>query len=641
MLKKIIDYYDERRLFYLKILALVFFVWIAQILFLNQAARWGMNGGDDWQLLFYYDVARGYHPANFFTIINHLGTPYLWTQLYYLGALKSIFGLNQVIFKEIEILFKALAAFSLAFLVFKLTKNRLFAFLTIYFFIVFPSTAGVLSHVGLMGSYLSIIFGCIFTFLYIQDPKKIYQISLFFFLALLASPPRAYLLLPIPFIVELIRLRKQFKVITFLKRLLIFYLPLILLVGKSNTSWFEPHKEFLMRIKQIMDGNLYTLSLPSQAISTLFIDKTILEEILEIGKKFLPFINPIVSGFLVINFILFLITSCLRVVIKGRKGIYFVIKVMGIILLFEILFYFFGIMSLQDNNIIFYDLKGNQYWYESIYPSIYQVSLGGYIVALGIILIMAWWKNQRDNKLLMITCAAWLWAVFSETFLYLTNRWWMMIIESNDRYILLCSVGAVIFTAGILTLVINSINKLKILNFKSPLLLLTCLVILAIGYKDYKYLDFFYYKWNEGEGGSSYWQNVIYQRFIDKLGRDNLKKSLFLYIERSGDIRFNEGSFVNPLRVGRMYYNEKGNFLRGTCKFFTDNLSIVKAAYITKDGEKGFAYNTTCVNSAIGQKEEVVFYTLDNFYAYRIHNKEFIDIKSEIMSQLIKIDRHE
>lgn len=629
---------SKKRFFYLKILALAFLVWVAQILFLNQAVRWGMNGGDDWQLLFYYDVARGYNPTKFFSIANYLGTPYLWTQLYYLGALKSIFGLNQLIFKEIEILFKVLAAFSSVFLVFKLTKNKLFAFLTIYFFIVFPSTAGVLSHVGLMGGYLSIIFGCIFILLYIQNPKKIYLISLFFFLALLACPPRAYLLLPIPFMVELIRLRNHFKVITFLKRLLIFYLPLILLMGKSNASWFEPHKEFLMRIKQITDGNLYTISLPFQAISMLFINQTILEEILEIGKRFLPFINPIVSNFLFINFVLLLITSCLGVVIKGGKGFYFLIKVMGITLLLQILFYLFGVMSLQDNIIIFKDLKGNQYWQESIYPSIYQASLGGYIVSLGIILISEWWKNQRGNKLLVITCAAWVWMVFSQTFLYLTNRWWMMIIESNDRYILLSSIGAVIFTAGIFTLIITSINRLKNLNFKWSLLLMTYLVILVISYKDYKYLDSFYRSWNEGEGGSFYWQDIMYQRFVDKLGQDNLKKSLFLYIERSGDTRFNEGSFINPLRVGRMYYDEKGTFLRGYCKLFTDDFNIVKAAYTTKDRKKGFAYNTVCVNPDIGQREEIVFYTLDNFYAYRIQNKGFIDIKSEILSQLAKID---
>lgn len=627
---------DKKLFFYLKILALPFLVWVSQILFLNQAARWGMNGGDDWQLLFYYDAARGYNPANFFSISNYLGTPYLWTQLYYIGVLKSIFGINQFIFKEIEILLKVFAAFSSALLVFKLTKNKIFALLTIYFFIVFPSTAGVLSHVGLMGGYLSVIFGCIFIALYIHNPKKIYLISLFFFLALLACPPRAYLLLPIPFIVELIRLRRHFQTMIFLKRLIIFYLPLILLIGKNNAAWFEPHKEFLMRIKQVTDGNLYTISLPFQAISTLFIDQTIVMEILGIGKRFLPFMNPTISGFLFINFILFLITFSLGLVIKRRKGVYFVIKITGISLFLQTLFYLFGVMSLQENVIIFNDSRGNQYWYQSFYPSIYQACLGGYIVALGIILIVEWWKNQKDNKILMVTCAAWVWLVFSEIFLYLTNKRWEMILESNDRYILLCSVGAVIFTAGIFTLIINSIKRLNNLNYKLSFLLLTCLVILVISYKDYKYIDSFYYKWNEGEGGSSYWQNVMYQRFVDKLGPNNLKKSLFLYIDHIGGTHFEEGSFVNPLRVGRMYYDEKGTFVRGTCKFFTDDFNIIKAAYTTKDGEKGFAYNTTCVNSDIGQREEIVFYSLDNFHAYRIQNKQFIDIKNEIVSQLVK-----
>lgn len=237
----------------------------------------------------------------------------------------------------------------------------------------------------------------------------------------------------------------------------------------------------------------------------------------------------------------------------------------------------------------------------------------------------------------MITCLGWLWAVFSEILLYLTNSWSNMILESNDKYILICSAGAVIFVAGLITLAFEKIIKLRNTAFKTFTILLLTSAIILVGWKDYKYMNNYYYRWNEGEGGSGYWQDTMYKQFLNKLGRENFKKSIFLYIDTGANIgQFNTGSFVNPMRY-RIYYDENGNLIRDNCKVVTRDIKDLEKAYVVQNGEKGFLYDTPCVDAKIGVVGQTVFYPLSNFYAYKMENKDFIDIKEETLSQLDRV----
>lgn len=616
----------------IKILLLILVVWVIQILFLNQAAKWGMNGWDDWGWLYYFDFHKGGDLSNFSKIKEDTGTPYIWTEIYYIGPLKELFGLNQTSFKYVELLFKALAGLSAAFLIYKLTNDKLFTLLTIFFFIIFPSTAGVLSHNVLSGGYLSIVFMCFFVLFYFQSvrhSKKIYLASLFYYLALLACPPRAYLILPVPLLVELIRLRKSFRPYTFIGRLVIFYIvPLVTL--QSRPGWFDPMRYFYMRIHQITSGNLYTLAFPFQAISTLFIDQSFIVEILELRKK-MPFINSYLSGFLILDILLFVISVFLGFVIKKTGRVSFILWLSFLTLVLEILFHMFGLFSLDKaiNTISFINLEGVSYLQQTLDPTIYQASFGGYIFILGLIIGLDWWKHQRSNKILMVITFAWMWTVGSEVLLYLTNSWWNMITESNDKYILACSLGAVIFFAGIITLCFNSFLKIKNVIIKLVSCLFFFILISIVTYKEYRYIDTFYFNWNEGEGGSVYWQDTMYQRFLDKFGKENFKKDVLLYVD-PGSIKFNKGSFGYPITY-RIFYDEKGNFIRGFCKEVIVDIKILQDSYVIINGERGFSFNGKCVDRNIPPS---AFLPLDNFYAFKMENKNFIDIRSEIINQL-------
>ncbi len=628
----------------LKIIVLILLCWFAQILFIYQSVNWGWSW-DDWRWLFYYDAHQGNNLSNFFAIKNDIGSIHPLQQTYYIGLLKEVFGFNQAAFQMITLLFKSLAALSIGWLVYRFTKDKIFTFLTIFFFIIFPSTAGLLYILtGL--NYLIVVFMSFSIYFYIRsvkiNKKEILLSSLFFFLALCAGPARAYILLPIPLIMELVRLKKSFHPFVFLTRLAIFYLPLFLL--RSNQGAFDPTTEIFTRLIQINSGNLYTLTLPFQELSTLFIDQHILNNILTFGRSLIPFISSNIARFMILNSFFIIASSFLGFIFKGKQKMYsFVLKTIFPTLVLEIIFYILGQFGIHNGRIAFNDPQGQTYWYAPFDSTIYQASLGGYIFLLGGVLSLEWWES-KDNSVQKITLLGWFWAVFSIFLLFITNYRYEMIAESIDRYTTISSVGAIVFVAGIATLSFNELKKIKQIKLKLLLIYFLSLVILVVTYWDYKYMDEYFadYGFNEHQGDSmrmisATTQNIIYKRFLSKFGRDNLTKPAILYIDGEGNI-FNQSSFSEPIKY-RIYYDENANLIRNNCKIVITDIKELKKAYAIKNGEKGFLYETSCVDPKFGVIGQTVFYPLSNFYAYRIENKEFIDIKDDTLLQLDSISK--
>lgn len=589
--------------------------------------QFGMQG-DDWKWLFYYDTQKANYLLNFSHIKNDLGSIHSLQQMYYIGILRDIFGLNQTIFQLITLFFKSLAALSAGYLVYKLTKDKLFAFLVILFFIIFPSTAGLFFIItGL--NYLLVAFMCFSIFFYIKsvkDRRYIFLASLCFFMALSTGAARAYLLVPIPLIVESVRLARRFSLFVFIRRLLIFYfMPFVFLQSNGTQYQLDPMVGLFTRIREITDGNLYTFSLPFQILSTLFVDQSVLKGMSDL------------SGFLVVNLILSVLSIFLGFAIFSiEKMKFFIVKIMFSTIALEIIFYTLALIQNNSGRIPLVDIQGNVYFELALNPTIFQTAIGIYIFILGILLFLEWWKNQRENKILMITVFSWIWSVGSTSALFLTNPWIRMINLSNDRYTFSSSLGAVIFTAAIFTISFKVLKKIKNLKFRRLCFLTVWALILLIVWRDYKALDQLHQAFITLSGGvSPYWENTMYRRFLDKFGKENLRKSALVFIDDSSDITFNNASFGRQITY-RIYYDENNDLMRDNCKVVTTSIDNLEKIYTTNNGEKGFLYDyTVCVNSevSVGGKYNI-FYPLTNFYAYKMENKEFIDIKDKIISQL-------
>lgn len=606
-------------------------VGLGQILFLSQAARTGFNGWDDWGLAVTYDAFHGNNPGSFLAIAKFYGSPYLWSEAYNIGIIKNVFGLNQTVLVVFEIFVKSLAGLSVGYLVLRLTRDKIYAGFAVFLFCIFASTAGPLDHVIFIGAYGMIIFGCLATLDYVSTEKRFHLIfsSLWFFIAILLCPSRAYLIVPVPLLVELYYLLKTFNIKRFIMSLAIFYFPLVVLQGIMLLNGDQPHQAFmpqldvLSRIEQVSSGNLYSLTLPFQAISSLFIDVSFVQEIL--GNS-----GSILFGFIKVNLILFCFSIIFGWIIREKSPLWFGIKLTGITILIEAIFYWFGLVSGVNGQVSYLSsIKFVDPYSQNLVPSIFQASFGVYYVVLGVLMWLRWRQDQRKNRVLGIALIGWGWSVFSEILIYLTSHWYGMLDSSIDRYIIACSAGAVVFIGGIFTLAIRAINRLEKPSSKTLLYSLIGMLVLLIAWKNYTLLDRFFYTINEVMGGGSYWQDMMYDRFVDEFGENNLKKPILLYVD--SDSNFDHGSFIYPARF-RLFYNKNGDLVEGVCRAVTTDVKELQKGYAITNSETGFVIDSICTNS--GLTYEKVFYPLADFYAYKIENKNFIDIRQTTLEEI-------
>lgn len=77
-----------------------------------------------------------------------------------------------------------------------------------------------------------------------------------------------------------------------------------------------------------------------------------------------------------------------------------------------------------------------------------------------------------------------------------------------------------------------------------------------------------------------------------------------------------------------------GNQLIDGCTevFYGDKESLAKLIKV-ENGQKGFIYRSLCVEKGVGGYAQPIL-TSDNFYAFKLKNKDFIDIKEEVLYEL-------
>lgn len=615
----------------IKTVLLFVLVWSLQTLFLYEVINNGI-AGDDLEWLFYFHAYRGDLISQFPFIWNER-TIYIVQQIYYMGIIQGIFGfLNLPSVQLIHLFFKALAALSLSFLIFKLLKDKIFAFLTVFFFIISPSTAGIFEVIIQGTSYLSISFICLFILFYIQSfkdnkKKKILLASFFFFLALVLCPPRSFPIILIPIFVELVRLRKEFKPFVFLRRLLIFYLiPYILFAGQAKHvtggSWG-------VHVYDFTAGNYYSITHPFQVISSLFIDRSLLGYIFPIWN------NVNLNVVLILQLFLLPLSLFLGLIIKIRNIRNFLIKITLLTFLLQGLFYLLGIHShnLPPGYAIIQQVNFNA-------SSFIQASIGGYFVLFGLFLVCEWWWNKRNNKIMMVLSLAWFWTLICLILIWFSAGGVQMTDQNDRRYVLPISLGSIVFTAGIFTLTIEEILKIRKLIIKMPAYFLLGMILFIVTFANYKFLNGYFYEKNQKTGSDSGWQKIMFQRFLDKFGQVNLHKDALIYLDYSKADAIDKEFYKNSVGIFyKLIYFDNGYLVRGHCKAVVSDLQVLKKSYKIINGEKGFMIDsppTLCVNPVIGQDSRANYFSLDNFYAYSLQNKEFIDIKEGIVNKFDK-----
>lgn len=200
--------------------------------------------GDDWVSLWKYERMVGKFSLGLWNHLTYIHNLYGSMDIT-MGSISKVFGYQSSAYYIISYLLRLLASFSFYPVTFYLTKNKLASFFAMLFFSITTIGLGTTNWVFNMPSYLMIAFFNLFLYFFLisrENLKFKYFISslIFFYAAIISSPPRTTGFLPFIIIIELFWLFKN-RTFPVLKKVLlrlsiITLIFLFLLIGTNTYS---------------------------------------------------------------------------------------------------------------------------------------------------------------------------------------------------------------------------------------------------------------------------------------------------------------------------------------------------------------------------------------------------------------------
>lgn len=574
---------------------------------------------DDWILYFNYKLLGENPLSKIFSVWTQRGL-YTTYQVYYMGFLDKLFGLNYYSFHLINLIFKIIASISLYPLVLLLFKNRVLAFISVILFSISHSAAGPLEFVVKGSDYLAIFWmNLFFIAYYLIIAKRLNELKYnlillaLFILALGSSPIRLFPLIIIPPLIEAFNIlkREQADIKKGMLRLLFFYLPFIPLILYSPVSALGDSLGPLGVIKKISEGNWHLIPSPFSGIGFTFIAGDLWTKIFGLIEmdNFKNYFFFLLGGPTIIFGLLTFIIS--RIIISRNRLSFFILTLL-ISYLFEILIFFTVFKASYDG--------GN----------LYSAIFGGYIAIAGFMVFLNWLKQNTQD---MIQIAFWSGAGFLFLFTFLTWFFAPLGTSFNEMsyYLVVSSIGSSLLTAAFFTALYKKIKLYgnKLLPF------LVFLAIIPMFQMSSSEIRSTYFQLNK-DGRGAQGQIIMQMEAETKLADFKEGNSALFYFDTS-DITgwgpfYSEGfltSFpffmlmsqdkVRDGCVGLIYENNKMTELRKTIE--------------VQGKSKGFYYRALCINNG-KQSIPYLFFNLDNFYAFKIYDKKLIDIKENILKEL-------
>lgn len=581
----------------------------------------------DWKILLEFKETSEVlaSPLNqFLTLWNHFG---IYTyQAYYIGILENFFGIDYKNFQIITHIFRLLAILSLYPLVLVVSRSKMLAFLTTLIYAVAYPAVGVMYTVSTSGLFVAIPFMSLFLiwywYLINKNKNSILEILVgvaLFFLTILLGTDRMYPLIPILLLIEFFwwfknRFSKEvlYKI---LKRLICFFIifSVIFLFIKSDYTGFSGGNS-KDTFNRVFLGDWQVLLRPLISFGSLFFPR-------EYWKFFgnpnienpLSYLSFIING----PFLYFAVFSAFISLFFSAKRIKFILTSLGLTMVFTSLIY---ILSTHPSRIP-ESLKGH-FDLSTLIPAL----IGSFIISLTIVLFKEWIDGGKKDNLIICMVGG---VVISMVIIILT---WiatdnMLVFTGVHRYLTLPAMGSSLFIAGVITTAFKKLytSKLKQFSFVVLLLLIPLIMFNAniIGE---------YFKYELEFAGTDATEHTRMKSklwsFLDNFS--DTKPSIF-YFDESADhdngyfdettilagfnfwMRFRERDIVNANLTPALL---RSNLIcpepRSMC------LDKVKSLVTTKNGEKGLEYGG-------------IFYSVDNFYAFRFINKDLVDIKPGVV----------
>jgi len=586
---------------------------------------------DDWSFIFWYKLLGSNPWSKFFDEWAVRG-PYTTVPLYYTGIINSLVGFDFLKQQIISIFFKILATLILFPLVALVFKSRLLAFLTTILFAMSYPSSGALETAVEPSEYLGMFFMGIFLMIYyhvvknnIQNLKWLILITIILALTIFLSVMRLYPLLVFVPAVEIFILTQRQSKAAFresILRLGLLFSPFILITLFRPSVILSYIGVIPTVLQKVLEGNLHLLLTPLQGLGHM------LSMTPYLGKLFGNLNMESMLGYL--TFILMgpaiffgLITLILSL-IKSKHRLKFFCLTFGLNFLLEILVYFIAIHRLS----IPADLRLN---FDN--PRIYLTLLGLYILVLSFVYWLEWKIEGKKNNLLL---ALWIGPAGSFLFIILT---WLLGSEdlafggAQDHYLMIPAFGTSLFIAGLLILIYKKSKVIKLGFVKGAISGVIPIILIAFYLLNRDLIHTYFNRANEN-GRAAIGQKMIQSRFRESIRDIDLTQPALFYFdtsELSGDGPFYTEGLLSPFPF---FMRFQGNDLVDGCsEVFYESKTKLASLIRERNKEKGFVYRGLCLENGVGGYKDI-FYKPENFYAFKIKSRDFIDIKEQILKEL-------
>lgn len=235
------------------------------------------------------------------------------------------------------------------------------------------------------------------------------------------------------------------------------------------------------------------------------------------------------------------------------------------------------------------------------------------------------WLHKKENNFVLTLSLA---PIFSLLYTFFT---WILagdnvIFTGVHAYLTIAAIGSSLYLAIIFYLAFQNLRfKLGVMRKIAAILMITYFFLFLIFSSIH--VDAFYADWLlHGYGASdqkrlqtSFWKEV-------ERGKSSDKSPILIYLDTSSDDGYFYGANFT-WDIPPMLTLEKGLPFDpgGHCKYVISNKEFDKLKIKEVDGKK------MIVQGACGDDR---FYKLENFYAFKIINRDLAPIKSEILSKL-------
>lgn len=598
---------------YLLLPILVIFIAWSQFILLRPHLEYGFNDVD-WGFLSIYKTQNPYTIHQFIKNIEAGGTRGgVYThQIYYIGIQNDLFGLDFKSFQITTHIFKVLAILATFPLFLAISGSSTVAFIATVLFGFSYSAVGTMYTVVTSSDYSAVFALGIFILIYWHAVRKnssnlfiLILCLLLLILTLFLSTERMY---PLPLYIALtegflIFQKRKLEKNTIMRILVILLPPFLIFLAMPAVFLSFVSNHGLEIVQRVLAGNWNLLLTPFIVLGSIVIphDYTKYFGLVKMDS-FLSFLDFFITGPL---FVLVTVTIAIGVLIFKKPQI-IIIQILGLMGFFSVILYILG-SHFIDHQISL--------------ESIVQALIGLYILAIAIVGLL-YWRRYKDRLLLGLFVGPFL------AFLYIFLTWvgaaTSEIFSGIHRYLTIPALFMSLFLGNLITLmmlrIFTLLKRFKILRFLalSPLILL----ILFVNVNSKEIQTFFTSQLTNGFGALD--KQMMRNQLLSYLDNLSTDKPSLIYFDFTQD-NDNGYYYDNTLLGGfgswilwhkNINFNEKNVPIT-----FWNNPQLLKTLYLKKDGKKGFFFNKA-------------FFEIKDFYAFKLKDKNVIDIKKELLNEL-------